>query len=148
MLLNNDTINRCFPSTLSLALFSKSLHMNPSAFATPLYPFSMYSSLFISLHHGKLFYSDQEDEDKEKKKKKKSNINAAIIRRCTEINATLQHFNKVQSTEILSTIPLLHTDYIRILNKKLPIITALPFGSTARYCPGTILRQPLLPNVS
>lgn len=31
---------------------------------------------------------------------------------------------------------------------KLPIITALPFGSIARYCPGTMRRQPLFPNVS
>lgn len=30
----------------------------------------------------------------------------------------------------------------------IPIITARPFGSTAIYCPGTILRQPLFPNVS
>ena len=29
-----------------------------------------------------------------------------------------------------------------------PIIIARPFGSTAKYCPGTIRRQPLLPNVS
>ena len=29
-----------------------------------------------------------------------------------------------------------------------PIITALPLGSTARYCPGTMRRHPLLPNVS
>eukprot|EP00982_Pelagococcus_subviridis_P016710 31494-Pelagococcus_subviridis.AAC.27 len=29
-----------------------------------------------------------------------------------------------------------------------PIITARPFGSTARNCPGTIRRQPLFPNVS
>ena len=35
-----------------------------------------------------------------------------------------------------------------IHTKIIPIITALPFGSTARYCPGTILLQPLLPNVS
>jgi len=30
----------------------------------------------------------------------------------------------------------------------LPIMMARPFGSTARYWPGTIRRQPLLPNVS
>jgi len=30
----------------------------------------------------------------------------------------------------------------------LPIMIARPFGSTARYCPGTIRRQPLFPNVS
>ena len=30
----------------------------------------------------------------------------------------------------------------------LPIMIALPLGSIARYCPGTIRRQPLLPNVS
>lgn len=30
----------------------------------------------------------------------------------------------------------------------LPIMMALPLGSTARYCPGTIRRQPLFPNVS
>ena len=29
-----------------------------------------------------------------------------------------------------------------------PTITARPFGSTARNCPGTMRRQPLLPNVS
>ena len=28
------------------------------------------------------------------------------------------------------------------------IIKALPLGSTAKYCPGTILLHPLLPNVS
>lgn len=30
----------------------------------------------------------------------------------------------------------------------LPIITALPLGSIAKYWPGTILRHPDLPNVS
>jgi hypothetical protein len=30
----------------------------------------------------------------------------------------------------------------------LPIITALPLGSIAKYWPGTILLQPLFPNVS
>ena len=29
-----------------------------------------------------------------------------------------------------------------------PIITARPLGSTQRYCPGTIRRSPLFPNVS
>lgn len=29
-----------------------------------------------------------------------------------------------------------------------PIIIALPFGSTAKYSPGTILLQPVLPKVS
>lgn len=30
----------------------------------------------------------------------------------------------------------------------LPIIMALPFGSIAKYCPGTIRLHPLLPKVS
>lgn len=38
--------------------------------------------------------------------------------------------------------------YLPLPRYYLPIITALPLGSMAKYCPGTMRLQPDFPNVS
>jgi len=73
-----------------------------------------------------------------------------IILTVKEVQKTKQKFTK----EHLQTCTEMHdtkqqtTNELTNHNGCLPIMIARPFGSTARYCPGTIRRQPLFPNVS